>query len=368
MKNYYDILGIEKDAQTAEIKKKYKELAMKYHPDRNTKESNEEKFKEISEAYKVLSDPKSREQYDLTGSTENIEIDPSEIFKAFFGQASPFGSFGPTSSFGPIFGSSFESNSTESPFTFEIGRGNNHNVFFRTSNQSSNQKERCINITIPLEDLINGEKLPMKIKRNELCKECYNKPIRCTMCKDIGEVIHVVFQIPCSKCGGIYRCKTCNGTKTVKVLKDLIVDLSKAVNNEYVLLPKSGDYDHETKTYINQRILLNLNENPRKGWKYNKNTQDLEYTVKIDLIDIFGGFSKNITTLDNKKIVISFQPGQLTDLSKPQILKNCGIKLRKDPVEKSVEKGNIYIFFKLNSKIPSISKEKSLEIKKLLSC
>ena len=78
-KNYYDILGVEKDVDSSVIKKAYRKLAIKYHPDKNKDEDAEDKFKEISEAYSVLSDEAKRRTYDVTGSVDDGEID----FNAF---------------------------------------------------------------------------------------------------------------------------------------------------------------------------------------------------------------------------------------------------------------------------------------------
>jgi len=83
-KDYYDILGVPHNATLDEIKKAYRELALKYHPDRNKSKEAEEKFKEINEAYAVLSDPEKRKQYDLMGSDAfNIRFSEEDIFRDF---------------------------------------------------------------------------------------------------------------------------------------------------------------------------------------------------------------------------------------------------------------------------------------------
>ena len=123
-KNYYSILGIGKDASDDDIKKAYRKMALKYHPDKNKAKDAEDKFKEVAEAYDVLSDPKKKQVYDqygeegLKGSggssqgptggnyTYTFHGDPHETFRMFFGDENPFGSFFSSSTYGPGGGSS----------------------------------------------------------------------------------------------------------------------------------------------------------------------------------------------------------------------------------------------------------------------
>ena len=110
MSEYYEILGLNKNATQEEIKKAYRKLAIKYHPDKNKDDPNaEQKFKEIAEAYGVLSDEEKRKIYDKYGKKglENnggMHFNADDIFSSFFGGGSPFGTF-----FGSPFGSSFGS-------------------------------------------------------------------------------------------------------------------------------------------------------------------------------------------------------------------------------------------------------------------
>ena len=108
-KDYYKVLGVAKDATEEQIKKAYRKMALKYHPDKNKSPGAEEKFKEVAEAYEVLSDPKKKEVYDKYGDeglkggapggpeggnfTYTFHGDPHETFRMFFGDENPFGSF-----------------------------------------------------------------------------------------------------------------------------------------------------------------------------------------------------------------------------------------------------------------------------------
>ena len=94
-KDYYNVLGVKSDASRDEIKKAYRKLALKYHPDRNKSDSSaEQKFKEITEAYEILSDSNKREMYDSPRHQEfSFSGNPHDIFESFFGSFAGFESF-----------------------------------------------------------------------------------------------------------------------------------------------------------------------------------------------------------------------------------------------------------------------------------
>jgi len=169
-KNYYKILGVERNATADQIKKAYRKLAMKWHPDRNTtnKQEAESKFKEIGEAYSILSDDKKRKQYDLLGSDgmnsssfssgNHFTFNHAEdLFKQFFGDSNPllddmFSSMGGGSAFGAMGGSMgdfgpFSSRSSRAP---RKGQTVQHKVY------------------LSLEELYNGTKKTMKVSRKRL--------------------------------------------------------------------------------------------------------------------------------------------------------------------------------------------------------
>ena len=137
-KDYYKVLGLEKTASDNDIKKAYRKLALKYHPDKNKSPGAEEKFKEIAEAYEVLSDPNKKNIYDTQGSeglnggmgghhpgegfSYAFHGDPRATFEAFFGTSSPFANF---------FGAGNDSNSDEEMIFQETDSGGFPNGFGR---------------------------------------------------------------------------------------------------------------------------------------------------------------------------------------------------------------------------------------------
>lgn len=181
-KDYYSTLGISRDAGEAEIKKAYRKMALKYHPDKNKSPDAEAKFKNIAEAYEVLSDPKKRTMYDQFGE-EGLEGgsggfqgttfhgDPHELFRQFFGGQDPFGGKGGFSMFGDHgnMGSNiFTTFSSTEDMEFEPFGGR----------RGGKRKDPTINrdIYIALEDLCCGCDKKLKITRNVISPDGTSYP------------------------------------------------------------------------------------------------------------------------------------------------------------------------------------------------
>jgi molecular chaperone DnaJ len=230
-RDYYEILGVGREASPEELKKVYRQLALKYHPDRNPgdKES-EEKFKEISEAYSCLCDPEKRAHYDRFGSAEG------------FGQPGGFNGFGASGPFADIFENLFD------------------DFFGGTKRQRPTRgADLRYNLTITLEEAASGVDKEIRIPRWQTCDTCSGAgsqpgkpPVTCPNCKGTG---HVRFQQgffsiskPCGKChatGKIisHPCTTCRGEGKVKVQRDISVKIPAGVDNGSRLrLSGEGDF------------------------------------------------------------------------------------------------------------------------------
>jgi molecular chaperone DnaJ len=222
-RDFYDILGVNRDAGDDEIKKAYRKLAMKYHPDRNpdSKEA-EEKFKEAKEAYEILSDGQKRAAYDQYG---HAGVDPN---MGGGGGGQGFGGFG--DAFGDIFGEIFGNAG---------GRGGGRNGVYRGA-------DLRYNLEITLEEAARGTDTRIRIPTMEECGTCDGtgakpgtQPVTCTTCKGAGQVRmqqgFFSIQQTCPKCHGTGKmvkdpCGSCHGAGRVKGSKTLQVKIPSGID------------------------------------------------------------------------------------------------------------------------------------------
>ncbi len=220
-KDYYEILGVNRDASDDEIKKAYRKLAMKFHPDRNPDNPKaEESFKEAKEAYEILSDAQKRGAYDQYG---HAGVDP----QAGMGGAGGFGGAGFADAFGDIFGDIFGG-----------GGGRRSNVY--------RGADLRYNMEISLEDAARGTETKIRIPVMAECETCHGSgarpgtsPVTCTSCGGHGQVrVQQGFfsiQQTCPKCHGSGKmvkdpCPTCHGDGRVKQHKTLAVKIPAGVD------------------------------------------------------------------------------------------------------------------------------------------
>ncbi|WP_018228628.1 molecular chaperone DnaJ [Methyloversatilis universalis] len=223
-KDFYDILGVNRDASDDEIKKAYRKLAMKYHPDRNpdSKEA-EDKFKEAKEAYEILSDGQKRAAYDQYG---HAGVDPNMGGGAGGGQG--FGGFG--DAFGDIFGEIFGN---------QGGRGGGRSGVYRGA-------DLRYNLEVSLEEAARGTDTRIRIPTMDDCGSCGGtgakagtKPVTCTTCNGVGQVRmqqgFFSIQQTCPKCHGTGKmvkdpCNDCHGAGRVKGSKTLQVKIPAGID------------------------------------------------------------------------------------------------------------------------------------------
>jgi molecular chaperone DnaJ len=236
MKDYYKILNISRQASPEEIKKAYRNLAVKYHPDKTGNDKDAEmKFKEVSEAYETLSDPTKKAAYDnpLGGGGSNSFND---MFRDAFSGRNPFQS----GDFSSFFG---RSNPAHEPM---VTKGKNINVY----------------VSVTLEEMMNGTVKKVKVNRRAICDPCKGtgaengETVNCSSCGGIGRVnktVHhafgeVVMQETCRSCNGIGSvpktyCKVCSGSGTVRREEEIDISIPKgSISGVSYLVVGKGDW------------------------------------------------------------------------------------------------------------------------------
>ncbi len=228
-KDYYSILGVSKTATQNEIKKAYRKLARKYHPDLNPGDKTaEQKFKEIQEAYDILSDPKKRAQYDQFGSVGDFGSTGYSRANTGGFEGFDFSDFGETS-----FSDIFEN-------IFNIGTKR------KTSSKAIRGEDIYYNITISFEDSLNGISTEILIQRKKVCTTCNgsgyksNNKVVCPTCNGSGKTytqkFHLKFSTVCPTCGGSGYlpgeiCNICGGTGRVDGTERIKIKIPKGIKN-----------------------------------------------------------------------------------------------------------------------------------------
>jgi DnaJ-class molecular chaperone len=347
MSCYYDILGVQKNAQLDEIKKKYKKLALKYHPDKLKNKTNKEreecenKFKEISEAFAVLSDPEKRQTYDRFGK-EGLNGGGMNGFPPGFEE---------------MFGGGF-------PFAGGFP-GMHHNR--RQSNP--NEQPVIIREDITLEDVFNGKSVKRKIKRKDFCKKCAGtgfkdkKDHKCTQCNGAGQVQEIRQIGPgmiqqssrtCPSCSGkgiasnVPKCKTCNGDKYIVSMVDCNFNIPIGVHDdEKIVINNMGNETKYGRTPVH--IIINIVEHPvfNHNIRINNmiNQSNLCIEIELSLAESLCGFKRVIPHLNGRSISFFEFDNIITD-GNVRVIPNEGLPHKDNPQQR----GDLFV--KYNVKYP----------------
>ena len=317
-KDYYEVLGVKKDASDEEIKRAFRKLAKQYHPDVNKEPGADEKFKEIGEAYSVLSDPNKRSQYDQFGHA---------AFQGAQGGAGGAGGFGGFDfndfDFGDIFGDIFGGG-------FGFGRG-------KSKNRASKGPDTLVQIQLEFMEAIKGCKKTIKIDLNDTCPKCDGKggfkEHKCPTCGGRGRVVvqqnslFGVFQTEttCKDCGGVgtsyqERCPNCNGKGVIKQTKEIEIDVPAGVDTGNKLrISGKGEAGRNGGPNGDIYIEFRVKEHPL----FEREDEDIYLEVPITITEAILGCKKEIPTLENN-VILDIKPGtqNLTKLK----LKGKGVK------------------------------------------
>lgn len=284
-KDYYEILGISKNAVERDIKRAYKRLAIKYHPDRNqNKDKNaENKFKEIKEAYEVLTDPKKRSLYDQHGHDA-------------FDQNSSANSFNNNNDFSDIFGEVFG------------------DIFGRShGNENKRGSDLCYNVDLSLEEAVYGTNKEIVIPTLVSCNNCKGSGAKsgtghqnCTKCNGTGQ-FHIrqgffSVQQTCHSCHGngfIIKnpCFFCKGTGRIHQTKKLSVKIPMGVDNgDRIRLPGEGEIGERGSAAGDLYVQIKIKKHPI----FERKNNNLYCEIPIDFTMAALGGEISVPTLSGK--------------------------------------------------------------------
>jgi len=346
-RDYYTTLGVNRDASEEDIKKSYRKLAMKHHPDRNPdNKQSEEKFKEAKEAYEVLSDARKRAAYDQFG---HAGVDASAGFGAGargFGGQEGFGGF--ADAFGDIFGDIFNSGG---------GRGRGSGVY--------RGADLRYNLELTLEEAARGTEAKIRIPTLEECATCHGsgakpgtQPKTCPSCHGQGQVrVSQGFfsvQQTCPQCRGTGKiipepCATCSGAGRVKKHKTLSVKIPQGVDqDDRIRLTGEGEAGLNGGPTGDLYVVITLKPHS----VFQRENSDLHCEMPISFATAALGGEIEIPTLDghaNIKIPAETQTGQVFRL------RNKGIK----SVRSSVH-GDLFCHVAIETPVKLTAKQREL--------
>ena len=286
-KNYYSILEVDKKSSIDDIKKSYKKLALKHHPDKG---GNDKAFSAISEAYDILSDDNKKLLYDKTSPYGSMFI-PNN------------GGFG-----GRPFGTTIE-------YILNIfGRPFTDGDHFNAKNTYHEFKENLdinVNLIVTTRDVYKGIPIKIEYKRYVHCSDCdgtgFNtngESFMCDTCYGIGRDL---LGLPCKYCRGTGKifagtCKSCKGEKII--VKDASFNLNNIINIRKNSTEVLKDYGHQSKYFREKKGVLNLNIVYEHLPKYELNDEQLIYHLNLHYEDAINGVEYEYIHLDNSKMII----------------------------------------------------------------
>ncbi len=339
-RDYYDVLGVEKSASADQIKSAYRKKAVKYHPDKNKGDkAAEEKFKEASEAYHVLSDSERKQNYDNFGHA---------AFENGAGGRGGFGNFDFSNHFSDIF---------EDFFGEGFGGGG------RRSRRSNNRgSDLRYDLSISLEEAYTGKKQDIKFSTSEKCDTCSgsgSKPGHdagsCSMCGGHGQVRSsqgfFTVQQTCPQCSGSGEmitnpCGTCNGQGKKQASKRLSVTIPKGVDDgTRIRLAGKGEAGSRGASSGDLYLFINVYSHEL----FKRSDENLFFECPISIADAALGTSIEIPTIDGGKAKIKIPSG--TQSGKQFRLKGKGM-----PYMRGSGNGDLYV--QVNTEVPvNLNKE-----------
>ena len=303
--DYYEILGVPRNASAEELKSAFRKLARQYHPDVSQESDAEERFKEISEAYAVLSDPEKRSAYDRFGHAgvqgaggmpQDFTVDISDIFEELFGGLGGFGRSGQRSRNAPRRGADLQ-----------------------------------VQLDLTFEEAVFGVEREIEVTRDEICSNCQGRkaepgttPQRCPSCGGRGEVRQVrqtilgslVQVATCPACGGSGEtistpCKACGGRGLERKTRKKIVNIPPGVDTgNQIRLAGEGQPGANNGPYGNLYVLINVQAHKF----FRRRDNDILLDLEINIAQAALGAEVEVPSVDGPlklKIPAGIQPGKV---------------------------------------------------------
>ncbi|KAI9140858.1 hypothetical protein BKA69DRAFT_489552 [Paraphysoderma sedebokerense] len=318
--DYYEILGVPRNANKREIKKAYKKLALQYHPDRNP--GNDQKFVELAEAYEVLSNEEKRQVYDRYGreglkqnGNQGGFHDPFDIFAQFGG--------------------------------FGFGRQ-------RHEQAEKRGPEVQVTLDVELKDLYLGKTFEVEIAKQIICPHCHGTGAKdssdvhtCSSCQGRGikvikqmlaPGIYQQMQMHCDVCGGKgkvvkSKCPVCSGSKVQRGSSQISINIDPGmVDGQKIVFEREGD---QSPDYAPGDIIFVLKTEPHPT--FTRKGDNLYTKLSIGLIEALLGFEKQIEHLDGKKVTVS--RSEVTQYGYVHTIPKAGMPVNGDPDKF----GNLYV-------------------------
>ena len=328
-KDYYEVLGVDKNATDQEIKSAFRKLAKKYHPDVSKEPDAAEKFKEAQEAYAVLSDQEKRRQYDQFGHA---------AFEQQYGSQGgfDFSGFDFSDIFGDLFGSSF-------------GFGGSS----RNSNRARRGEDKLVRMNLTFEEATFGCKKTLNVNINETCDECSGKgglgERICPTCNGTGTMTKeqstlfgtFMTRTTCTTCKGVgktydKKCTHCKGTGTINENKELNVKIPAGVDTGN-RLRLSGKGEAGINGGPNGDIYIEFNVKPHP--LFEREEENIFLTLPITITDAVLGTKIDVPTLTGP-VKLTIPAGSKT--GDKHRLKGKGLD-----VPNSSRKGDMYVILKI---------------------
>jgi DnaJ family protein A protein 2 len=322
---FYDCIGVAPNASADDIKRAYKKMALKYHPDKNQEAGAADKFKEISVAYEILSDEDKRKRYDQYGEkgvdSDAAGVDPSDIFSSLFGGG-------------------------------------------RARRGEPKPKSIMHELPVALENFYNGKAVKLAITRDRLCSSCNGRgsnkegvDAKCSDCggrgakmmiRQLGPGFMQQMQVPCNSCNGRGtnlkpqdRCAGCKGEQILKDKKIFEVVIEKGMKRgDSVTFAGEGDQIPGVK--LSGDIIIVLDQKPHPI--FTRKGAHLLINKTISLVEALTGFKTVVQHLDGRHILVQTQPGEVLDPEFMYSVNREGMPIKGTG---GVERGNLLIKFQV---------------------